>query len=72
MSVSVPAGTYRASVVKTTITAQGQNIEVTVWIAQGTGPVKTEVVIRAPGGTGLTTSELLSFTKAASVIGDGS
>src|SRR6266516_1759994 len=35
--VSVPAGTYRASVVKTTITAQGQTIEVTVWIAQGTG-----------------------------------
>ena len=71
-SVSVPAGTYRASVVKTTITAQGQTVEVTVWIAQGTGPVKTEVVIRAPGGTGLTTNELLSFTKAASVIGDGS
>ena len=71
-SVSVPAGTYRASVVKTTITAQGQTVEVTVWIAQGTGPVKTEVLIRAPGGTGLTTSELLSFTKAVSVIGDGS
>jgi hypothetical protein len=71
-SVSVPAGTYRASVVKTTITAQGQTVEVTVWIAQGTGPVKTEVVIRAPGGTGLTTNELLSFTKAVSVIGDGS
>ena len=71
-SVSVPAGTYRASVVKTTITAQGQTVEVTVWIAQGTGPVKTEVLIRAPGGTGLTTSELLSFTKAVSVIGDDS
>ena len=71
-SVSVPAGTYRASVVKTTISAQGQTIEVTVWIAQGTGPVKTEVLIRAPGGTGLTTNELLSFTKAVSVIGDGS
>ena len=71
-SVSVPAGTYQASVVKTTISAQGQTIEVTIWIAQGTGPVKTEVLIRAPGGTGLTTNELLSFTKAASVIGDGS
>ena len=71
-SVSVPAGTYRASVVKTTITAQGQTIEVTVWIAQGTGPVKTQVLIHAPGGTGLTTNELLSFTKAVSVIGDGS
>jgi hypothetical protein len=71
-SVSVPAGTYRASVVKATITAQGQTIEVTVWIAQGTGPVKTVAVIRAPGGTDLTTSELLSFTKAVSVVGDGS
>ena len=70
--VRVPAGSYRASVVKTTITAQGQTILVTVWIAQGTGPVKTEVLIRAPGGTGLTTSELLSFTKAVSVVGDGS
>src|SRR5881392_3939080 len=28
-SVSVPAGTYRASVIKTTITAQGQTLEVT-------------------------------------------
>ena len=71
-SVSVPAGTYRASVVKATITAQGQTIEVTVWIAQGTGPVKTVAVIRAPGGTDLTTNELLSFTKAVSVVGDGS
>ena len=71
-SVSVPAGSYRASVVKTTVTAQGQTVEVTVWIAQGTGPVKTQVLIRAPGGTGLTTSELLSFTKAVSVVGDGS
>jgi hypothetical protein len=71
-SVSVPAGSYRASVVKTTITAQGETVEVTVWIAQGTGPVKTEVLIRAPGGTGLTTNELLSFTKAVSAIGDGS
>src|SRR6266699_5067004 len=71
-SVSVPAGTYRASVVKTTISAQGQTVEVTVWIAQGTGPVKTEVLVRAPGGTGLTTNELLSFTKAVSAIGDGS
>ena len=71
-SVSVPAGAYRASVVKTTITANGQAIELTVWIAQGTGPVRTEVLIRAAGGTGLTTNELVSFTKAVSVVGDGS
>jgi hypothetical protein len=66
-SISVPA-----SVVKTTISVQGQTVEVTVWIAQGTGPVKTQVLVRAPGGTGLTTYELLSFTKAVSAIGDGS
>jgi hypothetical protein len=71
-SISVPAGTYRASMVKTTISVQGQTAEVTVWIAQGTGPVKIQVLVRAPGGTGLTTSELLSFTKAVSAIGDGS
>jgi hypothetical protein len=71
-SVHVPAGTYRASVVLTTIYAQGQTVEVTIWIAQGIGPVKTEVLVRAPGGTGLTTNELLSFTKAVSAIGDGS
>jgi hypothetical protein len=71
-SVKVPAGTYQASVVQTIIYAQGQTVEVTVWIAQGTGPVKTQVLIRAPGGTGLTTNELLSFTKAVSAIGDGS
>jgi hypothetical protein len=71
-SVSVPAGTYQASVVLTTIYAQGQTVEVTVWIAQGIGPVKTQVLIRAPGGTGLTTNELLSFSKAVSAIGDGS
>jgi hypothetical protein len=71
-SISVPAGTYRASMVKTTISAQGQTAEVIVWIAQGTGPVKIQVLVRAPGGTGLTTSELLSFTKAVSAIGDGS
>jgi len=59
-------------VVTATITAQGQTIEVTLWIAQGTGPVKTEVVIRAPGGTDLTRNELVSFTKAVSVVGDGS
>ena len=71
-SVHVPAGTYRASMVLTTIYAQGQTVEVTIWIVQGIGPVKTEVLVRAPGGTGLTTNELLSFTKAVSAIGDGS
>jgi hypothetical protein len=74
-SVSVPAGTYQASVVNTTIAAKvggyTTTVEVTTWIAQGVGPVKTMVLIRAAGTTELTTTdELLSFTKGAvAVIG---
>ncbi len=75
MSVSVPAGTYQASVVETTIAGKvggyATTVEVTTWIAQGVGPVKTEVLIRAAGTTELTTNELLSFTKGA-VPGIGS
>ena len=71
-TVTVPAGTYQASVVETTIAAQGETIEVTTWIAQGVGTVKTEIQIHGAGTAGLTTSELLSFTKVKSAIGDGS
>lgn len=72
-SVTVPAGTYQASVVRTTITAKAGTIEETAWIVQGIGTVKTVVLVRAAGRPGLTaTDELLSFTKAVSVIGDGS
>jgi hypothetical protein len=75
MSVSVPAGTYQASVVDTTIAGKVDGytttVEVTTWIAQGVGPVKTEELIRAAGKTELTTNELLSFTKGA-VVGIGS
>ena len=75
MSVSVPAGTYQVSVVEMTIAGKvggyTTTVEVTTWIAQGVGPVKTEVLIRAAGTTELTTNELLSFTKAA-VAGIGS
>ena len=75
MSVSVPAGTYQASVVETTIAAKvggyTTTVEVTTWIAQGVGPVKTEELILAAGRTELTTNELLSFTKRT-VAGIGS
>jgi hypothetical protein len=71
-TVTVPAGTYQASVVETTIAAKGETIEVTTWIAQGVGTVKTEIQIHGAGAAGLTTSELLSFTKVKSTIGDGS
>jgi len=75
-SVSVPAGTYQASVVDTTITAKvgGYTItvEVTTWIAQGVGPVETVELIRSAGNTELTTTNALqSFTKGA-VAGIGS
>ena len=71
-TVIVPAGTYQASVVVTTITAKGETIVVTTWIAQGVGTVKTQIQVNGAGAAGLTTEELLSFAKAKSVIGDGS
>jgi len=72
-TVTVPAGTYQASVVETTITAKGETIVVTTWIAQGVGTVKTQTQVNGAGAAGLTTTEeLLSFTKSKSVVGDGS
>jgi hypothetical protein len=71
-TVTVPAGTYQASVVVTTITAKGETIVVTAWIVQGIGTVKTQIQVYGAGAAGLTTSELLSFTKVKSTIGDGS
>jgi hypothetical protein len=72
-TVTVPAGTYKASVVVMTIAAKGETIVVTTWIAQGVGTVKTQVQISGAGAAGLTsTQELLSFAKSTSVIGDGS
>lgn len=72
-TVTVPAGTYQASVVETTITAKGETIVVTTWIAQGVGTVKTQIQVNGAGAAGLTTTqELLSFTKSKSVVGDGS
>jgi hypothetical protein len=75
-SVRVPAGTYQTSVVETTTTAKvggsTTTVEVATWIAQGTGPVQTAVLITAAGKTELTTTNvLLSFSKAA-VTGVGS
>jgi len=61
-----------AAQVETTIAAKGETIEVTTWIAQGVGTVKVEIQIHGAGTAGLTTQELLSFTKAVSVVGDGS
>jgi len=47
-------------------------VEVVTWIAQGTGPVQTAVLIQAAGKIELTTTNvLLSFTKGV-VAGIGS
>ena len=63
---------YQASVVETTIAAKGETIGVTTWIAQGVGTVKVETQVYGAGTAGLSTSELLSFTKVKNAIGDGS
>jgi hypothetical protein len=66
--VSVPAGTFQASVVSMTIPAKTGTVEVTTWISEGIGPVKTIAIIRVAGKHELlTTSELQSFTKGAAV-----
>jgi hypothetical protein len=67
-SVSVPAGTFQASVVRMTLATRAGTVEVTTWIAPGIGPVKTMTLVRAADGTErLTTSELRSFTRGAAV-----
>ena len=75
-SIRVPAGAYQTSVVDMTIAAKVggsiTTIEVATWIAQGTGPVQTAVLVQAGDRTELTaTNVLLSFTKGA-VVGIGS
>jgi hypothetical protein len=67
-TVTVPAGTYQATLVTMTISVKVGNEssteEVQTWAAPGTGPVKTKVSLHAPGNIALTsTEELLSFTK---------
>jgi hypothetical protein len=69
-AVTVPAGTYQATLVNMTITTQvgsfTTTVEVKTWLAARTGPVKSEVLTYAGGKTELTTTnELLTFTRGA-------
>jgi hypothetical protein len=69
-SISVPAGTYRTTLVTMTMVSEVGSFITTavmkVWTAAGTGPVKTQQVVKAGGETHLiTTSELVSFTRQA-------
>ena len=75
-SVTVPAGTYRATLVNMTMVAKVGSFTTTavvkVWTAPGVGPVKSEDIVQAAGKTDLTTTEaLLSFGKTA-IRADGS
>ena len=67
-TVTVPAGTYQATLVTMTLSLKvGDETSTEVvqtWVAPGTGPVKTKVSLSTVGSTVLTsTDELLSFTK---------
>ena len=67
-SVTVPAGTYQATIVDmvlaTKVGSFSTSILVKTWTAPGTGPVKSEVSVLAAGKTQLlTTEELLTFTR---------
>lgn len=67
-TVTVPAGTFQATLVVMTMSVRvsgfGSDEEVETWVAPGTGPVKSEVLLLAAGQAKVvTTEELLSFTK---------
>ena len=67
-TVTVPAGSYQATLVTMTMSLKvggySSTEEVQTWAAPGTGPVETKVSLHTVGNTVLTwTDELLSFTK---------
>ena len=67
-SVSVPAGTFQATLVNMTILTHVGSFATTItvkeWAAPGTGPVKSQEVIKAAGQSQISTTEaLLTFTK---------
>lgn len=63
--VTVPAGTFKASVVTMLIPAKGGTLQETTWIAEGIGPVKTVILVADTSAPGLA-SELQSFSKETS------
>ena len=66
-SVTVPAGTYDATVVNMTEAVSVEGVTVTIvvrtWLAPGVGPVKDEVISNEAGTDHVTATEVLeSFT----------
>jgi hypothetical protein len=67
-SVTVPAGTYQATIVDMVLATKVGSFDTSVlvktWTAPGTGPVKSEVSVLAAGQSEVTTTEeLLTFTR---------
>jgi len=68
-SVTVPAGTYNATVVgmteSETVAGIALTSQITTWLAAGVGPVKTEVTVSEGGSAGTVAAQnlLTSFTK---------
>lgn len=68
-TVSVPAGSYQATLINEAMTEKFSGISVTLdirtWVANGVGPVKDEVTSATAGGRTVTSlvEELKSFTK---------
>src|SRR4029077_7244635 len=67
-TVTVPAGTYTATIVQMTekYTVEGftGSIEVQTWVANGVGPVRSEATITEGGHTVVVSDQkLVSFTK---------
>jgi hypothetical protein len=67
-TVTVPAGTYQATLVTMIMSIRvggfGSDEEIQTWTAPGTGPVKSEVLLLTGGRATLTTTEeLVSFTQ---------
>jgi hypothetical protein len=67
-TVTVPAGTYRATLVTMLMSIRVGGLssieQIETWDAPGTGPVKSEVLLLAAGHTKvIATNELLTFTK---------
>jgi hypothetical protein len=67
-TVTVPAGTYQATVIDEVMSEKfsgvGITMDIRTWVANGVGPVKTEMTSNAAGKTAiLNDQELKSFTK---------
>jgi hypothetical protein len=66
-SVTVPAGTYHAQAIDETFSEKVENVPVSfklvTWVANGVGPVKSELLGKGADAVPTTVEELTSFTK---------